>query len=141
MYYQKMILWLCSLNGQKLFLLPTLKNELCPVKALTKLLNSYPSDNNAPLFQIYSMSQWSPLTDVRVRKHLKKVLHALNMQYFIITLHSFRRSGATFAFNHNVKIQNIKHHGTWTSDCVWRYVTSSADTGRQVASMFQQELC
>ena len=53
-----------------------------------------------------------------------------------ITFHSFRRSGASLAFSHNVPLQEIQWHGTWTSDCVWRYVTDSTDCGSKVATTF-----
>ena len=53
-----------------------------------------------------------------------------------ITFHSLRRSGASLAFNHNVPLQDIQRHGTWTSDCVWRYVTDSVDCGSNVAATF-----
>ena len=37
-------------------------------------------------------------------------------------------------------LQNIQRHGTWTSDCVWRYITDSVDAGEQVANMFRNKL-
>ena len=53
---------------------------------------------------------------------------------------TFRRSCATFAFNNNVALQNIQRHGTWTSDCVWRYITDDVYAGDQVAEMFKMKL-
>ena len=64
------------------------------------------------------------------------ILSLLHLETNYITFHSFRRSGAAFAFNHNVSIQEIQKHGTWMSDCVWRYVSDSTDAGSQVASTF-----
>ena len=65
-----------------------------------------------------------------------KMFSLLNLPPTFITLHSFRRSRATIAFNHNVSLQQIQRHGTWTSDCVWRYVCDSMDAGSEVASNF-----
>ena len=79
---------------------------------------------------------WVPMTDSRIRTHLKNILTLLGKDSSYITFHTFRRSGATFAFNHNVPLQDIQRHGTWTSDCVWRYVTDSVDAGKQVANTF-----
>ena len=76
------------------------------------------------------------MTDSRVRKHLKNILSLMDKDQNFITFHSFRRSGATFGFNHNVPLQDIQRHGTWTSDCLWRYVTDSLDAGNQVARTF-----
>ena len=66
-------------------------------------------------------------------------MQKLNMSQAGITFHSFR-SGATFAFNANVPMQNIKSHGTWTSNAVWRYMTQDHNTSEQVARVFQTAL-
>ena len=80
------------------------------------------------------------MTNTRVRRHLKSILHLLGLSWSPITFHTFRLSGATLAFNNNVDIQNIKQHGTWTSDCVWWYMNDSADAGSQVATSFAKLL-
>ena len=123
-------------NQARLIKLPLLNNHLCPFLALKRCLQIIPGSKNDPLFQFKSGSIWLPLTDNRVRSHLKNVLSLLNLPPAFITFHSFRRSGATFAFNHNVSLQEIQRHGTWTSDCVWRYVCDSMDAGSAVASTF-----
>ena len=64
-----------------------------------------------------------PLTDSAARKHLKKVSTVLQLPT-PLTFHLFRRSGTTWAFQHGVPMQDIMSHGTWTSDCVWRYVST-----------------
>ena len=120
----------------KLIRLPILNNLLCPAAALRHLLQHLPGAKNSPLFQFRSSQMWSPLTDNRVRAHLKNILSLLNLPSSHISFHSFRRSGASFAFNHNVSLQQIQKHGTWTSDCVWRYVSDSVDAGSQVASTY-----
>ena len=55
----------------------------------------------------------------------------LNPHFF--TFYSFRRSGATFAYNSQVPIQQIKHHGTWSSEIVWRYIQADHSAGENVA--------
>ena len=99
-----------------------------------------PGDKNSPLFQYRVAGAWFPLTDNRVRKNLKNILKFLNLDENAITFHSFRRSGATFAFNHNVSLQEIQRHGIWTSDCVWRYITECTDAGSEVARNFAIQL-
>ena len=123
-------------NQARLLKLPILNNDLCQVRAIKNCLKLVPGGNNAPMFQFNLFGRWTPLTDTRVRKHLKNILMLLGMSPDFITFHSSRRSGATLAFNHNVPLQDIQRHGTWTSDCVWRYVTDSTDCGSQVAQMF-----
>ena len=55
----------------------------------------------------------------------------LDPHYF--TYHSFRRSGATFAYNAHVSIQQIKRQGTWSSECIWRYIQSDHVSGEALA--------
>ena len=111
-----------------------------PVTAISNLLCITPKGANLPLFQVKNLQNWVPLTDSRVRKHFSFILQNLQLADSGLTLHTFRRSGATFAFNNDVTLQNIQRHGTWTSDCVWRYITDSADAGEQVANMFRSKL-
>ena len=123
-------------NKVKLLHIPFLNNLLCPVSAIKNLLAITPASKNSPLFKIKHQSQWVPLTDNQIRQNLKAILKNLNLPTSYITFHSFRRSGATFAFNNHVPLQAIKNHGTWTSDTVWRYITDSTDAGSQVADTF-----
>ena len=125
----------------KLITVPRIPNSiLCPVTALSNLLALTPRGSNSPLFQVKSNQTWVPLTDTKVRRHFSLLLSKLKLHNSGYTFHTFRRSGATFAFNNNVDLQNIQKHGTWTSDCVWRYITDTVDAGEQVANMFRQKL-
>ena len=128
-------------NQIKLITIPAIVgSDLCPVTAISNLLAITPKGSNLPLFQFKNARNWVPLTDSRVRNHFSQVLKRLGLADSGLTLHTFRRSGATFAFNNNVALQNIQRHGTWTSDCVWRYITDSTDAGEQVADMFRSKL-
>ena len=125
----------------RLIKLPVLKNRLCPAKILKECLALVPGDKDAPLLQFKIQSNWVPLTDNKIRSHLKTVLQFLNLPRDYITFHSFRRSVASFAFNLNVPLQHIQRHGTWMSDSVWRYVTDSSEAGVQVADSFASYFC
>ena len=125
----------------KLITVPRIPGStLCPVSALNNLLSIIPKGANLPLFQIKVAQEWVPLTDSRVRRHFDIILARLQLKNTGYTPHAFRRSGATFAFNNNVALQNIQRHGTWTSDCMWRYITDTANAGEQVANMFRDKL-
>ena len=130
-------------NNNQVKLISVLKiagSPLCPVRAISNLLTLTPKGSNLPLFQYKQNSIWTPLTDTKVRRHFSLILSRLGLQGSGYTLHTFRRSGATFAFNNNVDLQNIQRQGTWTSDCVWRYITDDANAGDQVAEMFKNKL-
>ena len=130
-----------SRNAIKILKIPSLgANPICPFNAVRNLLQITPGSRNDPLFQYKTSKGWSPLTDNQVRAHLKLILKKLGLHQSNITFHAFRRSGATHAFNSNVQIQQIQSHGTWTSDCVWRYITLDHNTSAQVALAFQKQL-
>ena len=125
----------------KIIDLPFLQHSpLCPIMALRVLLSLIPSGNNSPLFQIKNHSKWSVLTDSKVRYHFKLVLKKLGLGSSSLTFHSFRRSGASYVFNKHVRLQDIKSHGTWTSDSVWRYLIQDSSTSSAVALAFQSTL-
>ena len=86
------------------------------------------------LFQIPGSSDLNPVTDSRVRKTLKCININLGLSPAYFTFHDFRRSGTTFAYNSHVPIQDIKRHGTWSSDCVWRYIQSDHTSGEALAN-------
>ena len=126
----------------RLLKIPALgSSPLCPVQAIKNLLFLTPGTKNSPLFQVKNeCAQWIPLTDTKVRRNFFQILSRLGMQHSGMSLHTFRRSGATLAFNSDVSIQNIQSHGTWTSDCVWRYITQDHNAAQQVADSFKNLL-
>ena len=130
-----------SRNQVRLLKIPSLANcPLCPVSALKNLLLITPSGDNNPLFQNKYKQQWVPLTYSRLRRALASILLSLQLHNSKITFHSLRRSGATLAFNSSVPLQDIQSHGTWSSDCVWSYITQDHNVTDKVASTFQSLL-
>ena len=128
-------------NSVRLLKIPQLgASPICPIKALTTLLSLTPSGPNRPLFQIKLGHQWVPLSDTRLRKQFSIILARLQLAKSNITFHSLRRSGATWAFNAKVPLQNIQSHGTWTSECVWSYITQDHQASDAVALTFQRSL-
>ena len=81
---------------------------LCPVCVISNLLALTPKGSNLPLFQYKQNSNWVPLTDTKVRRHFSLIWSRLDLQGSGYTLHTFRRSDATFAFNNNIDLQNIQ---------------------------------
>ena len=115
-------------------------SPLCPVVALKVLLKLTPNHPNFPLFQIKQSHTWLPLTDTKVRRHFKSILARLSLHDSAITIHTLRRSGATFAYNANVPLQEIQSNGTWTSEFVWNYITQDHQASHQVAQAFKNHL-
>ena len=115
-------------------------SPLCPIRALKNLLKFNPGSSNSPLFQVQYHGTWGPLTDTRLRKNLSIILKKLKLENSSITFHSLRRSGASLAFNSHVPLQDIQSHGTWTSDCVWSYITQDHNASGKVATALQSQL-
>ena len=89
--------------------------------------------DSTSLFQYHTCNGWVPVTDTRVRKILQKLNASLGLRSHYFTFHALRRSGATFAYRAHVPIQEIQCHGTWTSNCVCRYIQSNHESGESLA--------
>ena len=75
-------------NAAKILKIPSLgSNPICPVNAVKPFYSSPPE------FAI--------------------ILKKLNLQNSNITFDAFQCSGATYAFNCNIQLQDIQSHGTW----------------------------
>ena len=80
-----------------------------------------------------------PLTDSVARRHLKQVSTLLGISPHF-KFHDFRRAGSTWAFNFGVPLDHIKAHGTWASDCIWRYISLVSQPSLTVSRAFQLHL-
>ena len=136
--------WSKTLQKQSQFAtvqVPSLSaSPLCPVAAITAMTSCIPLPSNSPMFAIPQGQGVVPLTESKVCKTLSSLLSSLNIDPSTHTFHTFRRSGASLAFNSNVTLQSIKQHGTWSSDAVWSYIVSNPHDQGSVASTFQQLL-
>ena len=116
--------------------LPEVNNfYLCPIRALRALLSSRPLPPTAPLFA----SSYYPhlqVIDTHARDALKMVLNILNISPMGHGFHSFRRSGATFAFDNNIPLQNIMAHGLWRSSSVWTYLQNASQAPSIIPTTF-----
>ena len=114
--------------------------NLCPYIACKQAIRMYLPGPNDPLFQIKCGASWQVLTDTRIRKFLAKINLKLGLSKSHYTFHSFRRSGATLAYNSQVPVHQIKDHGSWSSDCVWSYINKHHTNGEHIASTFAKLL-
>ena len=125
----------------KIISLPCLgRNPVCPYAVLKALYHFYNPASNPPLFQFKYPIGWKVLIDSKIRKTLSLINKKLHLSSQFFTFHAFRHSGASLAFNANVPLQEIKVQGTWTSDCVWRYIQNYPSRASEIATTFQQML-
>ena len=79
-----------------------------------------------------------PVTEYQVRAHLANIFNLLHIDKQLHSFHTFRRSGATLAYNLNVDIQKIQRHDTWSSDAVNTYIVNDPQMASGVAACFKK---
>ena len=138
-----LIKWSKTLQNRKdIVTIPTPslgRSLLCPMAALDRMTQLYTVSDNEPLFVIPKGQHLVPLTDSVARKHLKDISHHLCLQKSL-TFHDFRRAGASWAFQNGVPLEHIMKHGTWRSDAIWSYLSSSPSLESPVSRAFKTAL-
>ena len=115
-------------------------SPLCPLSALQTMYAAIPTNANSPLFCIPQGLGLIPLTQSKVRKRLRAMVLSLGLDPDLHSFHSFRRSGASFAFNNNIDVDAIKRQGTRTSEAVWAYPINDPLHQSSLISTFQRLL-
>ena len=127
-----------SRDDYKLISLPKLyPSPICPVTAMRAVFQLYDPSAFQPLFQTTTSSGLQVIIVSKVRQILARINLHMKLPSNFYTFHSFRRSGATLAYRAQVPVQDIKDHGTWESDCVWKYIHLDREPGQKVAQTFK----
>ena len=118
--------------------LPSLQDRtICPVTALRAIVSSNPSHADTPLFSTSTHSDTRVMTAPSVRLTFKHIISNIGLPPAEFGFHSLRRSGACWAFDHNMDLDHIKVHGGWKSDAIWRYLIRTPAAAGSVARTFQ----
>ena len=138
-----LVKWTKTLQDHKsnhVIQLPELENIfLCPVRALKALLASRPLSPSAHLFA-NCYPPFNQVIDSHMRHALKQVLILRNIPPIGHGFHTFRRSGATYAFDHNVALQNIMAHGLWRSSSIWTYLQNASQAASIIPLTFSSSI-
>ena len=106
--------------------IPLLFNPtVCPVRALQELIQSRLLPLSSPLF-VHNSPPFHLVIDTTLQDGLRKVLMYLGIPLTGHGFHTFRRSGATLAYDNNVDLQHIMAHGLWRSSAVWTYLQNAS---------------
>ena len=115
--------------GQRKVIIPVSSitgSSLCPVQAYVNLRHMVPSSPQmSPFTYIGQNGSVQILTYPVFVSQLRRWLDQLGLDSSLYCTHSFRRGGATFAFQCSVDPQLIKAQGDWSSDCYLKYVSLS----------------
>lgn len=105
--------------------LPLINNsDLCPIAALHNNIKLNCVSSHQPLFSVFSAQTGAstPITDSQSNAFIKRVLRLLGEDPRYFSPHSFRRGGATFAFDCGLPAESIKMQGDWLSDAYLVYL-------------------
>ena len=118
--------------------LPVLNNKsICPVSALKAIVSTCQAHKNLPLFIISKHGSTQVLTATRVRLVLRQAVCKIGLCPCEFGYHAFRRSGACWAFEHNIDLNFIKTHEGWKSNAIWKYLVKSLSAASSLAKTFQ----
>ena len=125
-------------EGVHLIPLPSIPNlPLCPVSAIRHYFTLVPAPSVAPFFclPIDQHPGFTPLTATHFTSSLKRLIVTLGLDVANYSLHSFRRGGATYAYQAGVLEHLIKLHSDWRSDAYQVYLSLPLPTRAQVADI------
>ncbi|KAK3245120.1 hypothetical protein CYMTET_45295, partial [Cymbomonas tetramitiformis] len=89
---------------------------LCPKRALAKCFELTPAEPESPAFLWKSRGRTVPMTHGVFVGEMKKLIRKIGVDPSKYSGHSFRRGGATVAFNLGVDHLLIKLQGDWVSN-------------------------
>ncbi len=134
--------------GQKVLKLPLFAlpgHPLCPVEAYSNMIKLVPGPPSAPAFSLRKSHKRKlrlvPLTYSKFQKKLRFVLDCIGLPSNLFSSHSFRRGGATWAFESNIPGELIKLQGDWASDSYLKYLEFSFKSRAEVFSRMSANLC
>jgi len=116
-------------------LFKTQDSKLCPVTALQNMIARIPAPPDSPAFLLPNRK---PVTYHMLNSNLKFLIKLIGLDPKDYSSHSFRRGGATLAFQANVEPELIKFHGDWKSDAYLVYLeynfTQKLSVSKRMAS-------
>lgn len=110
-------------------------SDLCPIQAISHYLQRVPATPAAPFFCLANKSGLHPITHRSFSASLKRLLTCTGHDATKYSPHSFRRGGATFAYQAGVPERLIQRHGDWSSDAYRRYLVLPLTTRTLVADI------
>ena len=130
-----------SASQHQVVQLPLLQDPLiCPVRALKALLKYIPHHPDDPLFVLKFGETIKYLTTYKVRLVLASLVKSMGLHPTDFGFHTFRRSGASLAFNNKVPLENIQAHGNWKSNAIRAYLSNTPQAASVVSRAFQKSI-
>lgn len=115
-------------------------SPLCPVSAVSRMIQRVPAPDTAPAFLVPLHGQWLTLTHSSFVNYLRYFLTLAGYEANKYTGHSFRKGGCSFAATCQVPENLIKFHGDWHSSAYERYMHLPLDTRSHVTRLMAKSL-
>ena len=143
-YMLVQIVWSKTIQfGERVLLLPLsrIKNScLCPVAAIENLFTTVQAPLRSSAFSFFHEGQLTLWTEGSWVSYLKEKLALFVKDTSNFSGHSFRRGGATFAFQAGIPSDLIQLYGDWRSDAYKNYIHCNLDQKLQVAHLIKQNI-
>jgi len=121
--------------------IPHISNSiLCPVTALRLYCHLVPAAPDSPLFVLPGPQGNVPVLVNHFNAFLKRCIGGLGLDSRQFSSRSFRKGGATFAFNNGAPTELIKAQGTWKSDAYLVYLNLAPAKQLQLLSSISNKL-
>ncbi|CAG2226402.1 unnamed protein product [Mytilus edulis] len=111
--------------GERILKIPLVKIDdsiLCPVTAYNRMCRMIPAPEESPAFVIKRNASLKTVTYKQFQSKLKRIISLTGRDPRLYSTHSFRRGGASFAFQARVPSELIQLHGDWASDAYKLYL-------------------
>jgi hypothetical protein len=115
-------------------------SHLCPVTAYKNMIKIVPGKGDTPLFKYRSRNFSMALNYQHFQTNLKHLVHLTGRDKSKYSTHSFRRGGATFAFQAGLPGEIVKLMGDWRSQAYLEYLSLPLETRTSAALLFSQHL-
>jgi hypothetical protein len=121
--------------------LPAIQGSiLCPTRAFRQMSDAFPTTAlHAPLLYYTRPGSGSRLVTTHLlAREFRLLIARLQLPPSTYTLHSLRKGGATLCHTLGVPLDQIKAHGTWSSDSVWTYVNPDHSQKSNITAAMSQ---
>ena len=113
---------------------------LCPLRAYINMCTMVPAASNSPAFVVPSHRPLTTVTHYTFTSSLRGFLSQLSFNPGAYSGHSFRRGGATWAFQSGVPGELIQLHRDWRSEAYKLYLKVSLDKKWSVTAAIRDSI-
>lgn len=130
--------------GDKNIILPMFElqdSPICPIRAFKLMCKLVPAPPDAPAFCYLQKGSIIPIHAPMLDTYLKRLLKTAEISNSeCLTMHSFRRGGASFYFSSGVPGEIVQLFGNWASDCYLRYLRFTRESLLEAAFLVSRSV-